>query len=225
MLIKDTVGRYISIKADGKFHETVTKETEGAVYREYETSSGEKGSKWELVYQKVEALITDIKFETGEYGENLQITLTDGDEVVTLSENTSSSFGEDLLKKLPSINFSQKVLLAPYAFENEKGKTLKGVQVSQQSDKIMNFFWDAENKESLHGFPVPEGDTDLYSKDDWKIHFLLVRKFLVSYAKTKIVPQFPIEISEDSIDEIFNKDVELEPLSEMDFTPREENSY
>ena len=38
-------GRFISILADGKFHETVKEGTEGAVEREYETSDGKTGKK------------------------------------------------------------------------------------------------------------------------------------------------------------------------------------
>ncbi len=222
MLIKDTTGRYISIKADGKFHETVPEGTEGAVYREYEDSKGNKGGKWELIYSKVEALITNVKFETGEYGENLILELTDGDEVVLLSEGTATGFGEDLLKKLPSIDFMHRVLLAPYSFENEKGKTIKGVTVSDKNDKIVSFFWDADKKVNLHGFPVAEGDTSMYSTDDWKVHFIMVRKFLVNYAKENIVPKFPIEITEDQVDAVFNNKVDIESVADMDFTAKDE---
>lgn len=221
MLTKDTSGRYISIKADGKLHETVSRETEGAVFREYETSTGEKGSKWELVYKNVEGYITNIKFEEGDYGENLQITIKDGDEEVTLSEGVGTSFGEDMLKKLPALNFTKRVGFSPYSFENEKGKLIKGVSVYQQSDKVTNFFYDFEKKEGLHGFPMPEGDTAEYKKDDWKIYFLQVRKFLVKYAKENLVSKFPIEvddISPEDIDEVFDNKVELISVADMDFS-------
>lgn len=183
--------RYISIKADGHFHETVTQDIEGAVLREYELRDGTKGSKWELVYKKIEALITNIQFQEGDYGENLQITFKDEEEnEVILSQGVGTSFGEDILKKLPSINFSEKVTFNPYAFDDDKGKLRQGVTVYQKSDKVLNYFWDEVKKKPTNNFPEPEGDTKDYTKDDWKIHFLKVRKFLVGYTKERIVPKF-----------------------------------
>lgn len=220
MLTKDTTGRYISIKSDGKFHETVNQGVEGAVYREFETSTGEKGSKWELVYTKIEALITNIKFEDGDFGENLQITFKDGEEEVTLSQGVATNFGEDLLKKLPAVDFSQMVGLSPYSFTSDRGKLIRGVSVYQKSDKVTNFFYDFENSKTLYDFPIAEGDTDLYSKDDWKIHFLQARKFLVNYAKNNIVPKFPLDIKQtDFTDVQFDNKVELESVADMDFDP------
>jgi len=189
MLYPETNQRFISILSDGKIHETVSKDTEGAILREYETSSGEKGEKWELVYARLEGKITNVQFQEGEYGENIHVTFQfeDGTEVV-LSQSTAGSFGEDLMKRLPGVNFDDKVGLSPYAFENEKGKMIRGVGLYQTSDKVGNFFF--EDGKALHGYPVPEGDTETYDKDDWKIHFIKVRKFLVAYVKEHIVPKF-----------------------------------
>lgn len=189
MLTQDKNERYISIKADGKFHETVSKDTDGAILREYETSDGAKGEKWELVYSKLEGMITNIQFQEGDYGENMQITFRFEDESeVTLSQGVATNFGEDLMKKLPSIDFKDKVGLSPYSFEDERGKLIRGVGVYQTSDKVANFFWNGTD--TLNGFPTPEGDTKNYDKDDWKIHFLKARKFLVSYTKENIVSKF-----------------------------------
>ena len=182
-------GRFISIKADGKFHEKVNEGTDGAILRSYELRDGTKGEKWELVYQKIEAFITDIRFEDGEFGENLIITFKDGDNEVSLSQGTSTSFGEDILKKLPAIDFAEKVGMQPYAFEDERGKLKQGVSIWQKSDKVMSAFWDGEK--NLHGFPeLKKEEYENWSKDDWKIHFLQVRKFLVKYAKEHVVPKF-----------------------------------
>lgn len=222
MLIKDTTGRYIAIKADAKFHETVSKDTDGAVFREYEDSDGNKGSKWELVYRKVDVFITDVKFEDGKFGENVLLTLKDGEEVVTLAEGVSTGFGEDLLKKLPSIDFAKRATLSPYSFENDKGKIVKGVTVYQGDAKVMNFFYDFEKKAALHDFPTPEGDTTGYDQDDWKVHFIKVRKFLVKYAKEHVVPMFPLEITAEQVEEAFDTKVEMASVADMDFEAKGE---
>ena len=184
-------GRIITILADCLFHETVPEGTEGAVEREYETSDGKAGKKTELQYARVDnVFITDVKFEMGNYGENLLITLSDGENEITLAQAVDSSFGEDLLKKLPAIDFSEKMSLVPYKYQNKKDKTRKGVDIYQKSDKILNFFWDEATRTNLHGFPTLPEDTSKYTNDMWKLHFLQARIVTVEYAKANIIPKF-----------------------------------
>lgn len=188
MLQKDTNARFISILADGKFHETVPAGTDGATKREYETSDGKKGEKYELVYTEINKVkIVNVQFWDGDYGEQVQVTFADPDgNEVTLSQSVASNFGEDLLKKLPALDFSKEVAIKPYAFQDEKtGKLKKGVSVFQ-TDKVSNFFYDGEK--NLHGFPTPKKQD--MSKDEWKLYFLECRIFLVGFAKENIVPKF-----------------------------------
>ena len=179
------------MKADGRFHEKVDKDTEGAVLREYTVKKdGEetKGEKWELLYKDISnVLVTNIRFEDGDYGENILLTLIDGDNEIVWSESTASNFGSDLMKKLPNLDFSKRVSFKPYAFEDEKGKDKRGVSIFQE-DKVSDFFYDGEKK--LHGFPEwPKALEDMKS-DDWKMFFLQVKMFLTDYTKTNIVPKF-----------------------------------
>lgn len=183
--------RYISVKADGRFHEKVPEGTEGAVLREYTVKKDgveTKGQKWELLYREVSGVhITNIRFEDGDYGENILLTLSDGEQEVTWSESTGSNFGSDLMQKLPNIDLSQKVSFKPYAFEDEHGKDKRGVTIAQ-SDKITNFFYDGEK--NVHGFPVWPKELEKMTKDDWKMYFLQVKMFLTDYTKENIVPKF-----------------------------------
>lgn len=183
-------GRFISILADGKFHETVGADADGAVLREYETSTGEKGSKYEYVYSKLEGVITNVEFQDGDFGEQILTTFSDGENEVTLALGVGSNFGEDLMKKLPAIKLEEPVRLIPYSFEDDKGKNRKGITVYQNDEKVQNYFYDAEKKENLNGYPTPEGDTEMFSKDEWKQYYLGARIFLVKYVKANIVPLF-----------------------------------
>lgn len=180
--------RYLSIKSDGKFHEVVSKETDGAILREYKLKDGTEGSKWELLYKDISnVFVKNIRFEDSDFGENILLTLSDGDDEVVWSENTSTNFGQDLMKKLPALDFSKTVSFKPYAFEDENGRDRRGVSVFQ-IDKITNFFYDGEK--NINGFPSPEGDRSEYKTDDWKVYFIQVKKFLVNYTKENIVPKF-----------------------------------
>lgn len=184
-------GRFISVLSDGKFHEKTSEETEGAVLREYELRDGTKGSKWELVYQKVEnVLITKVEFEDGDYGKNILVTLSDGDNEVVWAQGTKTNFGEDLMKKLPAVDFAEKVTIQPYSFPSEKtGKPVRGVNIYQKNDKVLSHFWDGEKP--VNGLPeVDKEAAKNFDSDDWISHFTIVRKFLVSYTEEHVRPKF-----------------------------------
>jgi hypothetical protein len=179
---------YVSIlSSDGTLRLVVPEGTEGSVVREYEDSKGNKGSKTELVFNKLVGKIVGIEFKDGDYGKSIQVSVDDGaTDPVILSINTAQNFGEDFLKKLPNINLEKEVTLAPYAFEAD-GKVKKGITITQDGEKIKNFFYDEEKKEVCNKYPKPKGDTAKYDKDDWKIYFMEARKFLVKYAEEHFV--------------------------------------
>ena len=168
--------KFVTVLADGKFHQSVDEGTQGAVIREYEDSKGNKGKKTEFVFTEATGKITDIKFEEGEFGKSIQIEM-DGNGIISLS--TSSSFGEDFMKKLPNIDLGDVVLFKPYAFEDDNGKSKKGITIYQNGAKVENYYYDPVAKKPCNGMPVPEGNTNKFSSDDWKLHFMIVRKFLI----------------------------------------------
>lgn len=186
---------YASVLADGKFHVTVYKDTPNAKLREYETSDGKKGEKWELTYDTLTGTISKINFFDGDFGKSLQITLTDGEnEPVVMSLSTASSFGEDVLKKLPNIDQNKPVKFVPYSFE-DAGKVHKGITITQDGVKLGNYFQrkeviDGKNVwTNLYGYPeAPKpkknkktGEDVPLSSDEWKIYYTQVRLFLIDY--------------------------------------------
>lgn len=185
--------KYVNILgSDGSLRITVSEGTEGAKRREYETSDGKTGVKYEHVFKSISGMVTDLSFYDGDYGKNILMDFDNEGEILTLTVNTASNFGEDLMKKLPNIDFSQRVLIIPYAFEDEKGKTRKGLTINNQGDKVQNFFYDAIEKKNINNYPDPKpnkGDKP-YSKDDWKIYFIETRKFLTEYTEENILPKF-----------------------------------
>lgn len=176
---KDT---FVSIlSSDATFRLVVPEGTPDSIKREYEDSTGKKGVKNELVFNKMTGKITNVAFAETNFGKLLQLTITDEKGPIILSVSTAQNYGEDLMKKLPNLDLSQDVELAPYSFTDERGKSRKGVSVVQNGNKIKNFFYNEETKENINGFPSPKGDTKKYSKDKWKIYFLEARDFLCEY--------------------------------------------
>lgn len=184
--------RYITVlSSEGDLRESVPEGTEGAVRREYETSDGKTGVKFEKVYKSLGGKIVDVNLWDGDYGTSLQITVDfGGDEPVVLSLGTNTPYGEDVMKKLPNINLNEHVVFSPYNFTDEKGKNRRGMSITQGDVKLQSFFFDAENKKSINGLPEPKGDTSKYTKEKWQLYFATVRDFLVDYTRDNVLPQF-----------------------------------
>jgi len=183
---------FASILADGLIHITCDEFSDGAIKREYETSTGEKGVKYEHQYTDITGIITDVKFFEGDYGKSLQLTISDGDEKpVVLSLSTASSYGEDAMKKLLNVDLTQEVKIAPYSFTDENGKNKKGVTIYQNGAKIQNHFYNPETKENINGYPEPKKlkAGKKMDKELWKIYFAEVRVFLVD----KITEHFKLD--------------------------------
>jgi hypothetical protein len=186
-----TEGLYYTI-IDGTFRRRVADETPGSIRREYETSKGDKGVKWEMLIDSLEGTIEDMQIVEGDFGRTLSITLDANADGVHphLQFNVEGTYGEDVLKKLPAVDLTQPVKFRPYAFTDQtNGKEVRGVEIKQGETKFKNYFYDAEAKTVINGMPKPEEDTSRYSKDDWKVYFITVRKFLIAYFLENVQPK------------------------------------
>lgn len=209
---------FASVLADGKIHISVPEGTEGAIVRKYETSDGKEGSKIEMVYKELIGKITKINFYEGDFGRQLQVTITDKGESIVLSLGTSSNYGEDMMKKLMNVDLDKKVKIVPYSFLDDKKKSKKGITIWQMEDgeavKIANYFYDADKKKNIHGYPEPKEPKKgkVISKDQWKLYFGEVREFLVE----TLTEHFKIEESagqsnsNSNIDDLAEDDEDIE---------------
>lgn len=192
----------LTVLSDGSIRLSVTEGTEGAITREIkDKQTGEVTQvKHELVFEELSGKVTDITFFDGDFGKLLQLTINDlvdgEDQEFILSVATSSSFGEDIMKKLPAMNLAKEATFRPYSFIGDNGKSLKGVSILQDGEKVENHFYDKEKKKALNGVPAPEGDTKKFDSDDWKIYFTKVRKFLIKNIEDNIIP----DLSKKTVD-------------------------
>lgn len=77
---------YVTILAsDGTFRLVVPTGTPGSILREYELKDGTKGSKNELVFQKMTGIIQDVSFFDGSFGRLIQLDILVNNKVLTLS--------------------------------------------------------------------------------------------------------------------------------------------
>lgn len=195
------------LASDGTLRMEVPENTEGAIKRDYETSDGKTGTKYELVFSKIAGYIKAMDIYEGDYGKNLLVTFSKNDEELILSLGVATPFGEDFMKKLPNVDLSQEVSVQPFNFDNDEGKTIKGVSIKQNDEKLQNYYFDKDKQKPIHKMPAPEGDTSKFDKDDWKAYFLKVRKFLVGEVekfieKNNLAPQTENKETSDEKDDL-----------------------
>lgn len=188
---------YLSI-VGGSMVQKVEEWTPGAKRREYETSDGNKGVKFEIHHKNLTGKITGLEFKDGEFGEQFILTLWNWDEQAKLHLNTDSKYFTAFAKKLPNINLEKEITINSFDFTSSEWKRLTGMDIKQEGLKVDDFYWDG--KKSLNGIPeVSKEDAKWFDKDDWKLHFISVKKFLKKEVQKVVLPisdSQPLEINE-----------------------------
>jgi len=199
---------------DGKFYYVVGGIFKTKVPENHPEAVARVNKNGVTVHEKdVQALfgkIENVSIYEGDFGKNLNITLDPNEdgEIPVASFVLDSRDGEDVMRKLPNVDFSKEVKIAPYRFTPEgETKEKSGVSIFQQDEngyfkvKIENYFWDG--KTNLHG--MPSIDWEGATEADKKIHFIKVNAFLFDFLEKKILPKFsdkeekPIEYPENDI--------------------------
>lgn len=190
--------------AEGSLRTAVPETHPEVVVRHWE-AGGKKGVKYERVARAMVGKIAGVNFFDGESEgrkfTNLNIVMDANAEGRTpiISIGLSSRYAQDILKKLPNVDFEEEVQIRPYSFKPEgEDKNVTGVEIMQRdgtgmfNKKVNSFFHKKEGEKwvATNGFPVPEGDTAMYTSDDWDIFYKQTRRFLVNYTKENIAPRF-----------------------------------
>ena len=167
----------------------------GAKKREYETSDWNKGVKWEISYKNLTGKITGMTFKDGDFGEQFILQLSDSDNNYQIAMTTDSRYFGDFAKKLPNLELEDEITLNPYDFTSKEGKQMRGLSIVQDWEKVTSAYWDG--KKTLGGMPeVSKADAKTYTKDDWKIYFMAVKKFLKAEVATVTVIATAVTVSE-----------------------------
>lgn len=179
--------RYLHISY-GKFRERAAENENGAEAR----TNKDNKTVWEFVFDYVEGQITGVFHkEDDKFGNSFEVIIEDGTDKFQVSFKEGDNFFNDFFSKLPNVDLDTWVKLVPYDFVDQKtGKNKRGLVVWQGDVKVGSKFtsYDQETKKFSYfeGFPEPEKKMD---KEDWKIYFIKVVKFLRTYTNSKIVPK------------------------------------
>jgi len=160
----------------------VNKDTPGAAMRKLANDA----ESWALEHDFISGIIENIFYkEDKQYGNSFEVVIRDVTDLYQLSFSEDSRFCADFLKKLPNVNLSDQLKITAYDFVNQESKHVAGISIEQSGNKITSFYDKKhEDKEKvtwelLHGFPKSEG-VDFKDKDETKIYFIQVKKFLRS---------------------------------------------
>jgi len=182
----------------GKLSQKVDEDTPWAKKREYETSDGNKGVKYEKHYKSVTGLIAGLDFKETDFGENLVVTLVNWADEVVLSLNTDGKYFTSFARKLNNIDLNETVTIGSFDFESD-GKRFTWVSIYNKWDKVEDYYYDG--KKNLHGFPnINQDDLKEEWKDYWKWYFLEVKKFLKKEVKKVKVPEVKRATIDDAKD-------------------------
>lgn len=104
---------------------------------------------YRLEYGYVEGRIVKLEKQSVDFGkgnvELLDITITDeAGDVYVLQVDRGDRYWADFLMKLPNVNLSLPVRIAPFNFEGDDGKKMVGVTVTQNGSKVPRK-WTKEN--------------------------------------------------------------------------------
>lgn len=172
---------YLTI-VSGSFHEKVKKDTPDAELREWELKDGTKGSKWEVVYTNWTGFIRSIGFKATDYGDMCNIEFDDA--IVSL--NTESRYFMDFARKIKNADLLKPIKLHPYDFEGDGGKKVKGISMTQNGEKLKDYYWNGN--EVINGFPKVDQDKAAAKKTYWKSYFMDVAEFLTGEMEKLEIP-------------------------------------
>lgn len=199
----------------GRIRKKTTKEDASA--KERQTEKGD--TIYERVYNAVSGTLENITFfDHKEYGKSWTVLIKDGEDLYAVQVHENSRYGIDLLKKIPNLSKGRTVKITPYDFElNNKRKI--GLSIEQSGIKVEPYYQkftqleDGKYKvENLHGFPNFDGDPK--DKDDLKIYYTQVAKFLRGKAQEHIEGNFGRVLPESIADEIYKNESTDSPEDE-----------
>lgn len=112
----------------------VAKGVEGSTPREAKC-----GLVHELYYESLDGMIKSMRIvDKGQYGEDLEIGLHDGDQLMLLQTGFSSDIGKAIICRLEGINPELEIEIGVCTIENDKGEKKRFAWMKQGDDKILN---------------------------------------------------------------------------------------
>jgi len=189
---------------EGSLRQSVPAGTPDAVVREWQ-AGGDSGMVNELVFKSVIGKIQKVDIYDGEKDgrkfTTLNITLDENEanKVPVVGTSINTKYAQDLMKKLPSVDFDEEVRIRPFSFiPDGEDKAITGVEITQRDGrgeftrKVDNFFVkkSGDKWEFINGFPKREKPYDDQTEEEREIYKIQAKGFLIRYLKEKVMTKF-----------------------------------
>lgn len=92
---------------------------------------------FELIYAKCYGIITNVQIVNGKFGQDLIVSMSDGNQNMNLTMKADSSYARSFWKQFFNIDLTQGVEFAPFQFTGENDKTVIGISLKQNGDKVL----------------------------------------------------------------------------------------
>lgn len=166
----------------GKLRKKTTKDDPKAV----EWEDKDKNKHYDLVYSNLTGLLVGVSHKDGDYGHQWTFKVKAGETIYAVQLTENSKFGLDFLKKLPNLTQGKRYKFTPWEVEQD-GNTKGGISIirAEDEEKIQSYYQNFSGSEeegwtitNINGYPDIPQPIKKMTKDDWKIYFIQVAKFL-----------------------------------------------
>lgn len=102
------------------------------------TKGNNEGKKvYYYIFNDVEGLLTNVYLKETDFGEFLNIELTDADEKYVISlGDVFSRHSKDFIRRMDSIDLKENIAVGTWSMEGDNGKNYSGVRLYQNGEKI-----------------------------------------------------------------------------------------
>lgn len=150
-----------------------------------------------LEYDSLTGTLERIRFKDGhEYGKQWAFVVRAGSRLYAVQMREDSRACIDFLKKVPLLKRGETYTFSPYDFTDKKGKRAAGLTIKDAGfNKVPSYYQEyithVDGKVSvknIHGYPEFSGNPK--DKEDWKIYYIQVVKFLRERALSYLATEF-----------------------------------
>lgn len=106
---------------------------------------------FEKFYERIGFKIEHMWIEDGKYGKQIIISTHVGDNKVNITMNNDSSYARSFYSQIFNVELDKMMIFSPYSFQGDNGKTITGVSIKQDNQKVEKQF--------------PEGTPDVSFKE------------------------------------------------------------
>lgn len=214
---------------DGALRQKSAEGLMGAERREWQ-AGGQSGVSWEIPHVSVTGFIENISFFEGEKDGrrfstlNIELDENEDGRVPVVTASVSTKYAQDIMKKLPNVDFAKEVRIRPFSFTPEgQEKETAGVEITQADStgaflrKVSSYFIDTVFKDGkeqyvpVNGYPTRSKPWSEQNDGERQIYRIESLQFLINFTKGqtihRIIPPYlrgqgQVDIAPENLDAI-----------------------